>query len=346
VDGQVGIVGGRNIGDEYFGVHPNFNFRDLDVLGSGPVVSHLLEGFDGYWNSDWAFPITVFGAKGKDKKSSEEFRAELAEAVASLDDFPYSVGLTADEIRAEMHDLQDNFVWAHARAVFDVPTKVAGDQSSELVETLRELVNGARSEVLVSSPYFSPPESSFARIDAARERGVVHRLLTNSAASNNIVPAHSVYKKYRKRLLKSGVQIHELQPEPALRQHHLAPVGADSKVGLHAKVVVVDRESVFVGSYNFNKAGALLSTETALVISNPVLAEAIGVTIDDAMRPENSWLVVLDTPGKPDKPKSGSLAWIGTREGVQVRLTSEPDIGFFRRLSLDFYSLLPLKERI
>jgi putative cardiolipin synthase len=170
--------------------------------------------------------------------------------------------------------------------------------------------------------------------------------LTNSAASGNITPAHSVYKKYRKRLLRAEVQIHELQPEPVVRREHLAPVAAESRLGLHAKAVVVDRESVFIGSYNFNKAGALLSTETALVISSPELAEEIGTIIEGMMRPENSWRVVLDKPGKPDKPKSGSLAWIGTREGAEMRLTSEPDIGFSRRFSLWFYSLLPLKERI
>jgi putative cardiolipin synthase len=117
-------------------------------------------------------------------------------------------------------------------------------------------------------------------------------------------------------------------------------------VGLHAKAVVVDRRTTFIGSYNFNKAGALLSTETALIISSPTLAEEIAAVIEEAMRPENSWRVVLDNPGKPGKPNSGSLAWVGVRDGSTVRLTSEPDTGFFRSLSIGFYSLLPLKERI
>ncbi|HSO23631.1 MAG TPA: phospholipase D family protein [Chondromyces sp.] len=346
VDGQVGIVGGRNIGDEYFGVDAGFNFHDLDVLASGPVVGDLLEGFDAYWNSEWAYPISVLRSEKKDPERSAELRVRFARDVAALDDFPYPTAFRGDEVRAQLDGLQDRFIWASARAVFDVPTKVSGDESSELVEALRDLVLGADEEVLISSPYFSPSEASLETPDTALQRGVVHRLLTNSAASNNIVPAHSVYKKYRKRVLASGVRIHELQAEPALRRDYLAPRAAGSRVGLHAKVVVVDRRDVFIGSYNFNKAGALLSTETALIVSSPVLAEEIAAIIEDAMRPENSWQVVLDTPGKPGKPKSGSLAWIGVRDGREVRLTGEPDTGFFRTLSIGFYSLLPLKERI
>lgn len=149
--------------------------------------------------------------------------------------------------------------------------------------------------------------------------------------------------KYRERLLSSGVQVYELQPEPALRRQRLAPVGADSRVGLHAKAMVVDPRSVSVGSYSFNKAGALLSTETVLVISSWELAAQVGAVIDDAMLPGNSWRVELENRGKPGNP---SLVWIGSRDGREVRLTSEPDTGFWRRLSIGFYWLLPLKERI
>jgi putative cardiolipin synthase len=103
---------------------------------------------------------------------------------------------------------------------------------------------------------------------------------------------------------------------------------------------------VFIGSHNFNKAGALLSTETALIVSSPMLAEEIAAIIEDAMRPENSWQVVVDRPARPGKPNSGSIAWVGVRDGRKIRLTGEPDTGFFHGLSIGFYSLLPLKDRI
>jgi putative cardiolipin synthase len=346
IDGQVGIVGGRNIGDEYFGVSSDFNFRDLDILTSGPVVAHLLEGFDVYWNCQWAYPISVLRSKKKDEEDGDALRARFEAEVASLDDFPYHVRLTAAEVKNRLDELREDFIWAPARAVFDVPTKVAGDESSELIDALRQIVRNAETEVLISSPYFSPGEPAFQIFGEAGDRGTTFRLLTNSARSNNITPAHSVYKKYRKRLLKSGVQIRELQSEPELRQDHLAPIGADSRIGLHAKVLVVDRKEIFIGSYNFNKAGALLSTETALVISSREMAEEIALIIEDMMRLENSWRVELDKPGKPDKPKSGSLTWTCIRDGQETHVTSEPDTGFFRSISLGFYSLIPLKERI
>ncbi len=346
VDGQIGVVGGRNIGDEYFGVHPDFNMRDLDIALSGPVIADLLQGYDAFWNSEWAFPITAL-------KTNEESEAELAELrhglqvqAAALEDFPYPVHLEDEEVKDQLRALENRFVWAPARAVFDHPGKMSGEPSTVMYDSLAALAAEVQREVLISSPYFSPTEEAFLRFEAGKARGVRTRLLTNSLASTNIVAAHSVYAKYRRRILSSGVEVFELRNDPALRQGHLAAGSQDSEVGLHAKVAVFDRSTVFIGSYNFNKAGAVLSTETAVIIESPELAEAVVAILVNHMEPENSWKVWLEQQPEDVGSTSGQLVWTGEKDGQPERFTHEPNVGFSRRLSLIFYRIIPLKNKI
>ena len=59
VDNQVTILGGRNIGNEYFDADPDLEFADLDVMAIGPVAGEVSSVFDRYWNSELAYPASV-----------------------------------------------------------------------------------------------------------------------------------------------------------------------------------------------------------------------------------------------------------------------------------------------
>ncbi|MCP4902545.1 MAG: hypothetical protein GY906_36740, partial [bacterium] len=183
-------------------------------------------------------------------------------------------------------------------------------------------------------------------IELAMQRGVTHRVLTNSLASTNLLAAHSVYTKYRKNLLRIGFEIFEMRPDPIFAEDHIAPSIGGSVLGLHAKVAVVDRSQVLIGSYNFNKAGDLMCTENGILISSPALAETVSAMLEQIMRPENSWSVVLEGSQNPENGGSDKLRWIGVEDGHPVRLKSEPEVGFFRRLGVGFYWLFPLKSLI
>ena len=74
-DGQISIVGGRNIGDEYFEANAVINFADLDVVLIGPVVKEVSAEFDLYWNNQSSIPITTLA---KQNTTPEQFAAKRA----------------------------------------------------------------------------------------------------------------------------------------------------------------------------------------------------------------------------------------------------------------------------
>ncbi|MCP4896447.1 MAG: phospholipase D family protein, partial [bacterium] len=207
IDSLVAVVGGRNIGNKYFGLDPEYNFRDLDVLALGSVVPPHLDSFDDYWNCEWSYPLNVFENRGVDTAAAAELRARLRDEMNSLDDFPYRIDVSSHAITSELHRIRERLVWAPAEVVFDVPSEIMENVSSDFVETVNQLVIEAQHEVLLSAPYLSPPDDSLEAIELAMQRGVTHRVLTNSLASTNLLAAHSVYTKYRKNLLRIGFEI-------------------------------------------------------------------------------------------------------------------------------------------
>jgi putative cardiolipin synthase len=103
-DSTVAIVGGRNIGDDYFDAARDTNFRDLDVIAIGPVVKETSQIFDEYWKCDAAFPVTAFQNPRDTQADLAQLRPALAKearefaesdyAQATLEELPD--GATAD----------------------------------------------------------------------------------------------------------------------------------------------------------------------------------------------------------------------------------------------------------
>ncbi|MGA9333568.1 MAG: phospholipase D family protein, partial [Rudaea sp.] len=284
-DNTVAIIGGRNIGDDYFDADNGTNFRDLDLVAIGPVVEQASRIFDDYWNSDAAYPVTAFRNSRDTQGDLIRLRAVLARgartfaqsdyAQASLQDFPD--GATADR--------RGDWFWGVATVVADQPQKVDGGDDAPALRIgpkLKAMVESAHSEVLLVSPYVVPGESGTRFLTGLAQRGVSTKLLTNSLAATDEPAVHSGYARYRRQLLEGGVQLYELRPAPGAAQPATAR-GASSGVSLHAKAIVVDREHVFVGSLNMDQRSRLLNTEMGVIIDYEPLELAVKQFLDSAM---------------------------------------------------------------
>ena len=212
-DNAAAIVGGRNIGDIYYGVNTIANYRDLDVLAVGPVVRDLSGVFDRYWNSPSTVPIAAIVDRAYGAADLDAILIRLREEIAAAD-YPYPIDQDLDELAAQGAELRDNLVWAHGRVIADDPETIArGKESDDVVAFIRGRVAQLKEELLVESPYFVLPAGAQATVKALHERNVRVRVLTNSLASNDMLPAHSGYAKTRRRLLENGMELYELRPD-------------------------------------------------------------------------------------------------------------------------------------
>ncbi|WP_040673409.1 MULTISPECIES: phospholipase D-like domain-containing protein [Rhodanobacter] len=341
-DGNVAIVGGRNIGDAYFDAGEDTNFRDLDLVAIGPVVNQASHAFDEYWNCDAAYPVKAFHGKHADHYDLAKLRIELAHdarafaqsdyAQATLDNLPH--GASADR--------PGNWFWGPATLVADQPSKIeAGPDQPQLRigPDIEAMTDAAQHELLLISPYFIPGERGTAYLEALARRGVKVKVLTNSLASNDEPIVYSGYSRYRRPLLESGVQLFELQPAAGAPQPATSG-GTSSGVSLHAKAIVVDRQKVFIGSMNMDARSKLLNTEMGIIVDCPPLAAAVTEFFDTATLPEYAYHLSL----KVDGSAQGVMQWQATEHGKPVTYDHDPGVTTSRRVEVQMLKLLPLES--
>jgi putative cardiolipin synthase len=318
-DNQATIVGGRNVGDEYFGADTPVAFADLDVVAVGAVVGEVSKSFDAYWNSESAYPaaslVTTPPRKMWQHTADDPAAAKYLDAIRATP--------LVKDLLAGGHPLE----WAPARLVSDDPAKVLQPPERSELHMLPRLVAAlgepAR-ELDLISPYFVPTKDGTAALVALAQRGVRIRVLTNSLAATDVAPVHAGYAKYREPLLRAGVRLFELKPFGERRGG-----GPSSDASLHAKTFGVDRSRIFVGSFNFDPRSARLNTEMGVVVDSPKLAAQLSHALDSGLK-RDAYEVALS---------EGNLQWI---EGG-ARHTSEPRAGLLKRLWIGFLALLPIE---
>ena len=176
---------------------------------------------------------------------------------------------------------------------------------------------------------------------AIAARGVKVSILTNSLAATDVAPAYAGYSRYREELLRGGVHLYELKPaalppgEKRERHGSGSSGGGSSGASLHAKTFAVDRQRVFVGSFNLDPRSARLNTEMGVVLESPRLATQLAQAFDDEV-PRNAYEVRLSGDGL-------GLEWIERTDGGEVRHSSSPQSGALRRLWISFLSILPIE---
>ena len=320
VDGVASIVGGRNIGDEYFNAHADFEFADMDVLTVGAVVPQISKSFDDYWNSKSAYPLDqVLRVSGK--TTLDHLQQGFKELEASENALRYAQYVSTTPLVASGG--QVDFEWVPVELVVDDPAKGQGDipKRKLLFSSLEKKLGAVERSVDVATAYFVPGRIGSVYLSRAARTGKTVRVLTNSLASNDVIPVHAGYARYRKRLLRHGVGLHELRrardDRPVRRsgKKKLPRFGA-SNSSLHAKMFVLDERRVFIGSLNFDPRSLYLNCEMGLMIDSAKLGSHVARQMDRLIKgqaylpflePGNrlSW---RDTDGTVYKHEPGSTA--------------------------------------
>lgn len=337
-DGQVTIVGGRNIGDEYFGAGEGTMFADLDVLVAGPAAAEVGSMFDEYWNSNSAYPVNLLlGSAAPDAAAALATRfaqtrasAEAQRYVRELERAPL-----AEFLRMRNLPVQ----WSRVDLVFDAPAKGLGRaKAAELLAArLAETLGTATKEVDIVSPYFVPGDMGTVSLTTLAASGVRVRVVTNSLAASDVAAVHSGYARRREPLLRSGVALYEIKPYITQTHSPAAGVGSagSSSASLHAKTFAIDGARVFVGSFNFDPRSFSLNTEMGVVIHSPSLARSIHSGLDAAVS-RAAYRVEL-------APKGG-LQWTEHGDGGEVRYTAEPRTGWLKRTGVRLLEWLPIES--
>ncbi len=337
-DNQVTIVGGRNVGDQYFGAPGGIMFVDVDVLAVGPVVSAVSNIFDSYWASESSYPIDRLLPPA----DSNAF-AELASAVSHVQNAPateeYTSAVSDSSLVRELVAGQLSLEWAVTRVISDDPTKGLGLAAPEalMLHKLKQVIGTPSSEVDIVSPYFVPGAAAVATFTALAKQGVQIRVLTNSLEATDVASVYAGYAKSRKPLLQAGVQLYEIPRLLPRAVRHFKSGGhkpsGRSKSGLHAKTFSVDQSRVFVGSFNFDPRSEKLNTEMGFIIESPLLAQRVSNAFLHTV-PENAYQLGLSD--------SGHLYWIERKEGEERRYDVAPGTSFWKRARVWIISLLPI----
>lgn len=337
-DNAAALVGGRNIGDEYFDASRDLGFADLDILAGGPIVATISTSFDQYWNSDFAYPLNALGAPPPTAAALERARGVLAEHAKRMQDSDYLRKLERTPLAQRLAEGNLQLVWADSRLAVDDPAKIedSDDKNARPMGQLAELARTARSELLISSPYFIPGDAGTALLVRLARAGVTVRVLTNSLAATDVAPAHAGYLSSRKKLLTASVDLFELKPraEPGGRSFNLG----SSKASLHTKLFIVDDRAITVGSLNLDPRSHHLNTELALIVYSEELARAAQAEFDKSIDPKHSYAVVLD--------ERGQVVWRTERDGEPVEFHHEPEAGLWRRFVARVLSWLPIDSQL
>jgi len=294
-DGNAAVIGGRNIGDHYFGLSHDYNFHDLDLLGFGHVARQANDMFDHFWNSEW-----VLSADNLDVEPNpgfvEQRRAANQEQIRSAEELQAFGGESRDW-RLVAVELAKDLHIGTSQIVYD---ETAGQAIAQnLAAGMFNFMGRAQRELLITNAYIIPGQAAIDFIQGLTERGVEVRILTNSLASHDVPAVNSHYKKWRAPLIGAGAELYELRADAAIKSLVDVPPVEGGFVGLHTKAVVIDRQEVFVGSMNFDPRSANINTEAGAVVRSPGLAEELARVMERDMQPENAWRVLLDEKGKP-----------------------------------------------
>ncbi len=345
VDGQVTILGGRNIGNEYFEADPDLAFADLDVVAVGPAAREVSSAFDLYWNSELAYPVSALVDEPPTPDEVQQLREQLDDFAAAQAGSAYLTALRNSGLAGKLRDDEVQLSWGDAVVVYDQPEKLLHDPGRtefHLAPQLKPFLEGVDRELIIFSPYFVPGKQGTAFLTDLVTQGVRVRILTNSLASNDVSIVHSGYAKYRKPLLRGGVELHEMNKKLTReeRKEMKGPMGS-SKASLHAKSFVFDREQVFIGSLNLDPRAFVHNTEIGVVLASPEIAEGMGEWFD-----ENVERLAFRLELERDEDGSDTLLWHGYVDGTPQTFSVDPYTGFWKRLGIWFLGLLPIESQL
>lgn len=329
-DNRVAIVGGRNLADEYFGLHAEANFRDMELLVGGPIVRDISTAFDEYWNDEWSFPI--------------EMLSHMSPSYADLDDaatvkepdIRIHTEPSSDLLQRRWEALVRNAYSGTAELYVDVPPSANMDDTPpvQIANELIELFDGAQEEIIILSAYLIPSPHLEGAVARAVARGVDVRILTNSIRSNNHLAAHSAYRKHIGEMMQDGAQLHEVRVDARDRYVHMFPPTDKKLLALHAKALVIDQDKVFIGSANLDPRSLRINTEMGLLVVSEELNSAVRARFEPDFDEANAWRLQFDANDR--------IVWVSN----DVVLTSQPSASFMQRIEDWFLAHLPIEDKM
>ncbi|MDB5804989.1 MAG: phospholipase D/Transphosphatidylase [Betaproteobacteria bacterium] len=351
IDNTAALVGGRNIGDEYFQRDPEAQQGDFETFAAGPVVQALSKSFDEFWASVPAIPAEALFSKRSDPQALDQLRVTLREHKQEqrADGSDFVKRAASGEPWRGIVEGRTALSWAKASVEYDSPEKKevdAGRRYGRLMsQVLADAVAATRSELNMISAYFVPGEEGMHQIAEARERGVKVRVLTNSLAANNEPLAHAGYLHYRKQLLRDGVDLYEVRAKPGSPHGTAQPLWISSygNYSLHTKLFVFDRDRIFVSSMNYDQRSLHLNTELGLMIESPELADQGLRFIDALAQPLNAYHV---TEQKRPGTDAARIVWHTEEDGQPADYDTEPAKSEWQRLKIHLLALLPLDSEL
>lgn len=335
-DGAFSILGGRNVGDIYFGFGTGPQFIDTDVLVAGPVAGDVGADFDRYWHSHSAHPIDRLVRSAR-SSGLEQLTAAAESAKTSADGRRYLELLWGSNLIDRLAQGDLSFEWVRAALVSDDPAKGLGKVTGEdlMFAQLMALLTRPGQSVDLVSAYFVPGEEFTRRLTALAKAGVRVRILTNSLTATDVVFVHSAYVKYRPTLLEAGVELFELKPAFALPDHDSGGHSpGSSRASLHSKALAIDEQRIFIGSFNFDPRSLLLNTEMGILIESSQLASGLAAAFSQHFQ-KVSYV--------PHLNDDGGISWIDHSEDAVTRHPHEPGTNAATRLLLRALGLLPIE---
>jgi len=355
VDNAVALVGGRNIGNQYFQMDPDSQFADDDVFAAGPIAMQLSATFDEFWKSRFAVPAAALDRSQRSRGALAERRERAGKRTErhleplKTDGVDYVAQLATGEPYAGMISGRLPLVWAQAQVISDSPDKKNVDQGRLagrlMAEQVLKAASAAQSELLMVTPYFVPAPDELSAVQDLRRRGVRVGILTNSLKSTPDLIAQSGYVKFRVGMLKDGVELYEIRSllGSTRGSGETALVSRYGNYGLHAKLMVFDRKRIFIGSMNFDQRSKHLNTEIGLIIESSELAEQTVMRFNNMVRPENVYALAWREATAGVLPH---LVWASREAGKAVEYSQEPARSSWQRFDLRFLSWLPLDREL
>ncbi|MGB0413520.1 MAG: phospholipase D family protein [Coraliomargarita sp.] len=340
VDNEYVIIGGRNIASEYFGANESERFSDLDVLAVGPVVKEASGMFDSYWNHQLSLPVPAFYRHRLDGEAMlQALRQDIDAVLKDQDDrraYREAAKARYDYFAASDASL---FTAAPYQLVFDSPDKGEKELAEEALSIrapLRAAVESATEELIVVSPYFIPLKDTVEELIAIDQSGVRIVVVTNSLTANNHLFVHSGYAPIRKPLLRGGVEMFEARYDIEVAGSQYVAT-EKTLTTLHTKAFIVDREKIFVGSFNFDPRSAYINTESGVIIDSPELVRPLVKRFEEIV-PEHAYELFLND--------RGHLTWRTEIDGELVEYKTDPEASLWQRIFSAMLGLLPIDKQL
>ena len=337
VDNQVTILGGRNIGDEYFDADPLINFADVDILGVGKISNEVSESFDEYWNDKLSYPANIIIKKEITQKDIEEYKKKLDKFKEEEEGGIYHKALINSNLAKSIKANDVEYEWGKTKVLSDKPDKLSTSLSNEkynLTPQLEPYFNNIKKELIIFSPYFVPGDAGTEYLIDLVKKGIKVKILTNSLSSNDVGIVHSGYMKYRKKLLRGGVELYEMNE--SLESKEGKKWLGSSKASLHAKSFILDREIIFIGSLNLDPRSIVHNTEIGVMVESIELGENMAKKFDQQILKVAFKLELVDN----------KIIWKGKKDGKEIIFNKEPYTSFWKRLGVGFMRILPIESQL